>query len=198
MGNVYIALVHYPVRGREGETIATAITGIDLHDIARTARTYDVARYFVITPLASQREIAERIQRYWLERKECDPTHRAEALQQVVILDSLEGGLTHIASVEKAQSLVIATSARRSSHQEIGYGELRRRIEREPQPVYILFGTGWGLADEVIEEADYVLAPIYGVGEYNHLSVRAAAAITLDRLRGRREEPETAHNEFIE
>jgi hypothetical protein len=187
MGNVYIALVHYPVRGREGETIAAAITGIDLHDIARTARTYDVACYFVITPLASQREIAERIQRYWLERKECDPTHRAEALQQVVIVDSLEDSLAHIASTEGTQPLVIATSARRSFHKEIGYGELRRRIERERQPVYILFGTGWGLADEVIAQSDYVLAPIYGVGEYNHLSVRAAAAVTLDRLRGRRE-----------
>jgi len=30
-----------------------------------------------------------------------------------------------------------------------------------------------------------MLPPIRGVGEYNHLSVRAAAAIILYRLRGR-------------
>jgi len=30
-----------------------------------------------------------------------------------------------------------------------------------------------------------LLPPIAGFGEFNHLSVRAAVAITLDRLRGR-------------
>ena len=41
------------------------------------------------------------------------------------------------------------------------------------------------LKTAVINQADYVLAPISGRSSYNHLSVRAAAAITLDRLVGR-------------
>jgi hypothetical protein len=35
-----------------------------------------------------------------------------------------------------------------------------------------------------MEQADYILEPIYGPGEYNHLSVRSAVAIILDRLLG--------------
>ena len=39
---------------------------------------------------------------------------------------------------------------------------------------------------EVRSRVDEVLEPIAGTGDYNHLSVRAAAAIMLDRLRGAR------------
>ncbi|MBZ0118749.1 MAG: RNA methyltransferase, partial [Sandaracinaceae bacterium] len=47
-----------------------------------------------------------------------------------------------------------------------------------------VLGTGHGLAREVIEQSDAVLAPIRAGASFNHLSVRAAAAITLDRLFG--------------
>ncbi len=50
----------------------------------------------------------------------------------------------------------------------------------------ILLGTAWGLAPQVIESSDGILEPISGVGKYNHLSVRSAAAIVLDRLLGER------------
>jgi hypothetical protein len=52
-------------------------------------------------------------------------------------------------------------------------------------PVLLLFGTGWGLTEEVLAAADRRLEPIQGAGDFNHLSVRAACAITLDRLLGR-------------
>ncbi len=55
---------------------------------------------------------------------------------------------------------------------------------REGDTYLILFGTAWGIAKEVIEQADYILAPIQGNSNYNHLSVRSAAAIVLDRLLG--------------
>ncbi len=186
MGSLYIGLVHYPVLSREGRVSATAITGLDIHDLARSARTYDVKAYYVITPLLSQRQIAERIKRYWLELKEDDPTHRAEALQLVTVVASLEDSLTRVFAEEGIKPLLIGTSARRLLREQISYEELRRRIEQDREPVYILFGTGWGLADEIIERVDYLLPPIWGPGEYNHLSVRAAAAIILDRLCGRR------------
>ncbi|MGC8720905.1 MAG: RNA methyltransferase, partial [Thermodesulforhabdaceae bacterium] len=53
-------------------------------------------------------------------------------------------------------------------------------------PVILLFGTAWGLADAVFEQADYILEPIRGKSSYNHLSVRCAAAIIIDRLFGDR------------
>jgi hypothetical protein len=40
------------------------------------------------------------------------------------------------------------------------------------------------LAEEFISKADYVLDPIAGTADYNHLSVRSAAAIIFDRLLG--------------
>ena len=50
----------------------------------------------------------------------------------------------------------------------------------------LVFGTGWGLAGEVIAGADALLEPVRAreATGYNHLSVRAACAILLDRLRG--------------
>lgn len=50
-------------------------------------------------------------------------------------------------------------------------------------PLVLVLGTGWGLVEEILEKADVILEPIRGMGDYNHLSVRAAAAIMLDRLR---------------
>jgi tRNA (guanine37-N1)-methyltransferase len=56
-------------------------------------------------------------------------------------------------------------------------------MAREERPFLLLFGTGHGLAQEVLERADLALPPIRP-GSYNHLSVRAACAIILDRLFG--------------
>ena len=56
--------------------------------------------------------------------------------------------------------------------------------ERIDQPYLLLLGTGWGLTEECFASADLILEPIAGNGTYNHLSVRSAAAIMLDRLRG--------------
>jgi hypothetical protein len=69
--------------------------------------------------------------------------------------------------------------------QNISFGGLRIVLKDQDTPFLILFGTGWGLAEEVKDCSDYILAPIEGEG-YNHLSVRSAAAIILDRLIGDR------------
>ena len=41
------------------------------------------------------------------------------------------------------------------------------------------------MTEDVFARADMVLEPIVGAGKYNHLSVRGAAAIILDRLLGK-------------
>ncbi len=58
----------------------------------------------------------------------------------------------------------------------------RRCREMAAGPLMLVFGTGSGLAPEIFERGWPVLEPIRGGGDYNHLSVRAAAAIIIDRL----------------
>ena len=78
---------------------------------------------------------------------------------------------------------LIATSAR-DGDDRISYEGMKEIFAAADQPFLVMFGTGWGMSDELMARADYVLKPINGPTEYNHLSVRAACAIILDRLFG--------------
>ena len=44
MADLFVALIHYPVLNRNGQIVTSAITSLDLHDIARSARTFDPGR----------------------------------------------------------------------------------------------------------------------------------------------------------
>jgi len=187
MGNLYIGLLHFPMCNRRGEIVATAMTSIDVHDIARTARTYGVMRYFVITPLASQQRIAWRIRGFWTEREQAmEGSRRGEALELVMVASDLEESVSWIEEAEGACPILIATSARPQRGQGLSYAQVQDVLRREERPAYIVFGTGWGMADELVGACDYVLPPIEGQADFNHLSVRAAAAIVLDRVAGHR------------
>ena len=61
--NLSIALVHYPVTNKNGEVIASAVTNLDLHDMARSARTYGVKGFYVVTPLEDQKALAAQLMR---------------------------------------------------------------------------------------------------------------------------------------
>jgi len=54
MGKVYVALIHHPVYNKRKEIVSTCITGFDLHDIARSALTFGVSKYFVVNPMAGK------------------------------------------------------------------------------------------------------------------------------------------------
>ncbi len=48
-----------------------------------------------------------------------------------------------------------------------------------------MFGTGLGLHKEILNSADAVMTPIIGGTDgWNHLSMRSAVSITLDRFFG--------------
>jgi len=178
----YIALLHFPVYDRNRRIVATAITNLDIHDLARSARTFGLRAYYVVTPLERQRELAARIKGYW----EGEESPRAEALSKIRIastLDEVVGEVTR----EAGKPRIVGTAAReREGAETIEYERLREQSKEEPErPLLLVFGTGWGLDETVIERCDQVLAPIRGADEYNHLSVRSAAAIILDRLFGR-------------
>lgn len=168
---------------KRGEVIAAAVTNLDLHDIARAARTYGVRRYYVVTPLVDQKTLVRRIVAHWLSGAGAHYNpDRGAALEIIRLKDSLDGALKHIHGRDGKWPLVVATSSRQ--HRGAARYGCLRRILQAGDPCLLLFGTAWGLAPEIIQTADMVLAPISGHTAYNHLSVRSAAAIVLDRLMG--------------
>ena len=181
---LYIGLVHYPVYNKNYQTIASAVTTIDLHDIARVARTYDVKRFFVITPLEDQVMLAERVKRHWINGYGARYNKfRKEALELVELVSRLGGAVDAITEMEGELPVLIATDASSQKDRNISYQKARDLI-LSGRAVILIFGTAWGLDKVLINRADYVLDPILGRANYNHLSVRTAAAIILDRLVG--------------
>ena len=190
----FIALVHHPVCDRERRTITTAITNLDVHDVARSSRTYGLAGFFVVTPVEAQRELATRILDGWraeegepgrMARRAASNDLRREALASVEVVASVEEAVLAAERALGERPALVATSARaHDADRTIDYPALAPWLGR--RPLLILLGTGWGLADEVLDRVDRVLAPIQGAAPYNHLSVRSAAAVILDRLFGDR------------
>jgi hypothetical protein len=166
---------------KNGATIASAITNLDLHDIARAARTFGIRSFQVVTPLEDQQILAGRIIDHWTRGAGGDYNpKRREALARIQISATLDEAIQVVGRQEGAKPRIVATCARPHA-QAIGFNRLREAIRRDI-PHMILMGTAWGLAPEVIAEADQVLTPIGDHATYNHLSVRCAAAIILDRL----------------
>lgn len=183
---VYSALVHYPVRDREGRVATAAVTNIDVHDIARSSHTFGLLGMFVVTPIDAQRALVVRILEHWrLGAGKRRMPHRSEALASCQAAASIADVRKAIEQVHGKPPRVITTAARSDTGTPVcSFSELRARLEASADPWLILFGTGHGLADEVLRDADLLLEPVRGRGDYNHLSVRAAAAIVFDRLFG--------------
>lgn len=180
---VSVALVHHPCLDKTGRVYTTSLTNLDVHDIARSSRTYGVSAYYIVTPIQAQQELARTIARFWEEGrgKERNPD-RTEALRTVRVVASLEEAIAQESADLEERPLVVGTSAK-VGDKSVSYAEGKARIERA-KGAMVLFGTGHGLAPSVLDDADVVLEPIYGHDGYNHLSVRSAAAIILDRLFG--------------
>jgi hypothetical protein len=182
---VAVALVHHPVLDGQGATVTTAVTNLDVHDLARSARTYGCSDYFVAHPIAAQRELVERIREHWTEgssgRRIPD---RREALGVLRVVASLGDAIDALGGRGGVE--VWVTAARRLGP-ALSFAEASVRLDGEGKPVLLVFGTGWGLAPDVVGLADALLEPIRAAqGDYNHLSVRSACAIALDRLLGAR------------
>jgi hypothetical protein len=189
---LYVALLHFPVYDKNGAVVTTAVTNMDIHDIARSGRTFGVRRFYVVTPVAALRELAARILAHWETGYGAAYNQtRRDALEIVRLTEDLDRTLIDIEHDAGAPPLVLVTSAR-TRRPTLGYQTLRRMVHDGDRPLLMLFGTGWGLTEEVIGRADHRLPAILGVGTYNHLSVRTAAAIVLDRACGARDEPEEA------
>ena len=186
--NVHLALVHFPVYNKSGEVIVSSVTTLDVHDISRVCRTYGVGTFYVITPLKTQQELVERLVSHWLtgHGAKYNPT-RKEALLKAVVKNNLDEVVKEITEETGIKPCVIVTGARQVP-QSIGYEALKKELKKE-KPHLLVFGTGWGLEKNLIKNADHSLLPIDGINGFNHLPVRGAISIILDRLFGLRELP---------
>ncbi len=183
----YVILAHHPVVDRNGKTVTTSVTNFDIHDIARSCATYGVAGYYPVSPIRSQREKISRIIEIWRnEIRQAGATDRGQALGTIAVQDSIDAAVKEIGRREKAEPWVVATSAQRAApNKEVNYPELvAERISDGKRPLVLVLGTGWGLHGDVLAASDQQLAPISGLGDFNHLSVRSALSSILDRLFG--------------
>jgi hypothetical protein len=183
MTSLNIALIHHPVMNKRGEVIGSAVTNLDIHDIARAAKTYGVSNYYITTPYKDQQQLVRELLAHWQTGHGAtyNPA-RKEALSIVQLADSLEEVISHLTEQYGKRPLIVATSALLRDN-TLSYAELGQRIANE-EPVLLLFGTAHGLAPEILQLTDVTLPPIRGGTQYNHLSVRSAASITIDRLLG--------------
>lgn len=190
---IFLALVHHPVLNRAGQVVTTALTNVDIHDLARSGRTFGVERVYIVTPVTLQQRMVQEILGHWTEGEGAAHGRRAEAMRRVAVAGSLDEARADIERLTGRAPEVVVTGAQIRG-KTIGFAALRERLhDHQAHPALLVFGTGWGLAPEVVEGADLRLPPIDRAadlrgsdGSYNHLSVRAAVAIVLDRLCGDR------------
>lgn len=181
---VYIALLHYPVYNKHMEIVTTSITNLDVHDIARSARTYNVEQYYIVHPVEAQKQLIDNMLVYWREGygAEYNPDRKA-AFDILTLIDSLEEAMSDIESRCGKKPKLVTTDARIYPN-TLSYKDLREKIWQGDEAYLVIFGTGYGIQQETMNMAEHILEPILGGGEYNHLCVRGAVSIILDRLLG--------------
>lgn len=183
-----IALVHYPVAGRDGSEMVSSITTLDAHDFARMGKTYGAQRAYMVTPVEDQKRLVARIISHWKDDESLKRLDGRKSLAVEILrtADSIDEMIDDAKSRSKRVKL-LATSATKlpgsvtpAEWRAIAAGD-------EGDEWLVLFGTAYGLGKSLVERSDRVLTPIDGPGEFNHLPVRGASAIILDRLFGRLE-----------
>ncbi len=189
---IAVGLVHYPIRDRHKKIVATNVTNLDVHDIARASRVFGISRYYVIHPMQDQRSFVHRMLDHWRvgDGAQYNPM-RKTALTMVDTAESLDAAIEDWNQKDgfTGRPLIVSTHARAlEGVPQVSFRELRSKIEGGgPQDrLFLIFGTGFGLTEEFMLGCDMLLEPVKGAppDDYRHLSVRSAVSIILDRLRG--------------
>jgi tRNA (guanine37-N1)-methyltransferase len=184
MPNHYVALLHHDVIVGQGESGTSSVTSLDIHDIARSSRTYGIEHYFITTPLNDQQKIVNNMLQFWADAGIDYNKKRSEAVKLVSVVDSLDQVIKEIEKKEGKLPLVVGTSARQMGDAElISYYE-QEKVWKQDRPVLLIFGTARGISEALLSKCDYLLMPLEGFSKFNHLSVRSAVAIILDRWMG--------------
>ncbi len=179
-----VGLVHYPVLNKFGDVVTSSVTTLDVHDIARICRTFGAGPLYIITPNKTQQRLVERVMKHWIEGfgAEYNPD-RKEALTLLKVVDTIDDMIENLKVERGAENIRLIVTSAMDAPDAIGFDEARERIEKSESCI-LLFGTAHGLADPVMDRADMRLKPIEGAGEYNHLPVRSAVAIIIEKLTG--------------
>jgi len=181
MARIHLALIHYPVLDKDKNIVSTSITNFDIHDISRSAKTFGMQTFYIVTPTLSQHEFVQRIVEHWESGYGAvyNP-NRKEALELIKVKSDLFEVFDDIEKIGGSQPITIGTSAK-TYHKSLSFGGLCELCKQDVD-ICLIFGTGWGIDPTLMADFDYILEPIRGVGNYNHLSVRSAVAIILDRI----------------
>jgi len=179
--HLHVALLHWPVLNKKGQITSVSLTNLDIHDIARVCCTYGLGGYYLATPIEDQRQLASRLTHHWTRGPggRANPD-RARALQSLRLVNDLNEAVADIEAQTGQRPQVVATSAQ--DRGRMRPSEIAERLET--RPVLLVFGTGSGLDESVLQSAEGVLRPLRWLDEYNHLSVRSAVGITVDRILG--------------
>ena len=182
----YLGLLHHPVYDKNRRVVTTAVTNLDIHDLARASRTFALAGYYVVTPIDRQQQLVARIRDHWTKGHGARANKpRRQALERIRIVATLQDLVAEVEAAHGVRPAVAVTTARPEGRAVVPTNELFDWPGLVGRPLVLLFGTGWGLTPQVLDQADVCLEPIEGLDGYNHLSVRSAVSIYLDRLFGR-------------
>jgi len=179
---LYVALLHYPVYNKNGDVVTTAIANMDIHDIARTVKTYEADGFYIVNPIEEQRSLAQEIISHWREGYGAGyNAFRRAAFESIKLEESLRAIIDDIIARTRRKPKTIVTGANFTGN-VLTFAELKDFLKNGDGTYLLIFGTGFGISDELINASDFKLEPIKGASGYNHLSVRSAVAIILDRI----------------
>lgn len=181
----YVALLHDGMVDKEGNPVTTSLTLIDMHDISRSCKTFDVKGFFICHPSPYMRKLAHNLFEHWDSGfGSTYNANRKDALSVLKVSETLDEAITNIEAIHNEPPVIIATSAKNDCGR-VSFRELKFELSQTNRPYLLLLGTGWGMGPELMNKAHMILSPIEGPSDFNHLSVRSALAIMLDRLFGK-------------
>lgn len=175
---LYLALIHYPAVNRRGKIITATVEAFDFYDISRISLTYPITTFFIVNPLEAQKKFALRLLTKGCVREK--DVKRRKVFSKTEWQPDLETVIENITNETNTQPLIVATSAKRYSN-TISFGQIGEWLQQN-QPILLLFGKAWGMPPELVAKADYILESIDAGTGYNHLSVRSAVSIIVDRI----------------
>lgn len=124
------------------KVVTTAVTNMDIHDIARSGRTYGIRGFYVVTPVKALQRLARKIIEHWEAGygSQYNLT-RKEALSLARIKDTLDDALIDIERECGEKPLLVVTSAR-PGEKRTSFVELRDMLKEGTRPFILLLGTG--------------------------------------------------------
>ena len=187
MRKLYLGLLHFPVYNKNDLIITSAVTNFDIHDISRASKTFGVENYFIITPNKGQHKVVSQIISHWQQGFGATyNSDRKDALDSTFLIDNIDDAIKFIIEKEGVKPLVVATSANKDdNYSHFTVKELREILKTDGEPIFLVFGTGYGMVLEQLPKITHMLEPIYGPTNYNHLSVRSAVSIYLYALKAK-------------